>query len=233
MTDDELDRAGHDAVRRLLADARHTDPMPVDVAARMDAALAGLAQEASADEPAPSRVPGDLPPITPLATHRRRKAATLLLAAAAIVVGGVVVQQLHAPHGPSAASSADGGTASSRVPPSEFASGSDSRAAAPTTPSTHPGPLHLVHGRPVIRPRHFSADALSATRAKDQAQRNEAVDTCVPSDLGGHHGRLLPVSYHHAPAVLLLHRPQGATQVVDLFLCGHASPTRSVTLALP
>ena len=32
-----------DALRRLLADARHTEPIPVDVASRLDDVLAGLA----------------------------------------------------------------------------------------------------------------------------------------------------------------------------------------------
>ena len=43
-------------VRRLLADARHVDPMPDDVATRMDDVLAGLRDSAEA-APAADVVP--------------------------------------------------------------------------------------------------------------------------------------------------------------------------------
>jgi hypothetical protein len=46
-------------------------------------------------------------------------------------------------------------------------------------------------------------------------------------------GRFVPVSYGGAPAVLVLRRPVGDTQVADVFLCGSTEPVRSVTLPAP
>ena len=84
--DQELTPEQEEHVRRLLADARHTEPAPDAVVARLDKVLAGLA-----DEPARSA------DVVHLA-HRRRRAATLLVAAAAVVVVGVGLGQV-LPHG--------------------------------------------------------------------------------------------------------------------------------------
>jgi hypothetical protein len=43
-------------------------------------------------------------------------------------------------------------------------------------------------------------------------------------------GAFVPVQYGRAPAVLVLRREAGDTQVADLFLCGETDPVRSVTL---
>ncbi len=80
--DQELTPEQEEHVRRLLADARHTEPTPDAVVARLDKVLAGLA-----DEPARSA------DVVHLA-HRRRRAATLLVAAAAVVVVGVGLSQV-------------------------------------------------------------------------------------------------------------------------------------------
>lgn len=66
-------------VRDLLRSARVGEPMPGDVAARLDDVLAGLAPSAA-------------PPVAPVLPLRRRLAPKLLAAAAAVVlVGGVGV----------------------------------------------------------------------------------------------------------------------------------------------
>lgn len=88
---DELTPEQEAAISRLLAEARHDEPIPADVAARLDAVLGDL----SADD---LEVVGTRPSIgtvTELAgvRHRRRNAARLLLAAAAVVVGGVAIGQ--------------------------------------------------------------------------------------------------------------------------------------------
>ena len=48
MDDDELTPDQAERVRRLLAEARHTEPMPDDVAARLDRVIAGLADDPEA-----------------------------------------------------------------------------------------------------------------------------------------------------------------------------------------
>ena len=82
MSERELTPAQAEEVRRRLADARHTDPMPEDVAARMDAVLAGLSRErvdghGSSEVPRPAEVesPAREAPATgdELAARRRRR----------------------------------------------------------------------------------------------------------------------------------------------------------------
>lgn len=113
MTDRE------EQVRRLLADARHDEPMPADVVARLDAVLAGLAADptardditADADQPdeplaaAALRAEPDEPAgatVLPLLPRRRPWGGILLVAAAAVVVAAVGFGQIERGDGPEA-----------------------------------------------------------------------------------------------------------------------------------
>lgn len=94
-----LDPEQDEYVRRLLADARHTEPPPADVADRLDDALAGLVpglvagRPGSADEGPDERRP--VVPVRDLAVERRRhRVVQLLVAAAAVVAVGVGLGQL-------------------------------------------------------------------------------------------------------------------------------------------
>ena len=76
-------------VRRLLADARHTEPMPADVATRLDRVLADLAAQhgdTSPDDGTDS--------VVAMASRRRRRVTSLLVAAAAVVAVGVGLDQV-------------------------------------------------------------------------------------------------------------------------------------------
>ncbi|WP_110180830.1 hypothetical protein [Nocardioides solisilvae] len=82
------DGTGHDEqelVRRLLAASRAEEPLPPDVAARLDDALAALVAERTVSAGAS---------VTPLSRRRRRVVSWAVAAAAAVVVGGVAVGQL-------------------------------------------------------------------------------------------------------------------------------------------
>ncbi|GAB3076515.1 hypothetical protein [Nocardioides zeae] len=102
--DPVLDPATAAAVRRLLAEARHDEPAPPAVAARLDATLAGLRAERLAAHPSAPATEHGLPPrpgadapIDLAARRRRRRGGVLLAAAAAVVVvgvGGVLVPRL-------------------------------------------------------------------------------------------------------------------------------------------
>ncbi len=72
------------AVSRLLAQARHDEPIPAEVAARIDDALAALGSEQA-------------PAVASFSRTRRRRATALLLAAAAVVVVGIGIDQLVGP----------------------------------------------------------------------------------------------------------------------------------------
>src|SRR6476469_4846664 len=125
MADQPLDPQTEERVRRLLAEARHDEPMPADVASRLDDVLAGLAAE-----PAPRGR------VVPLA-DRRRKAGALLVAAAAVVVAGVGIgQALHGSHGDSstAGASAEGAP----VPASADGGGAHDRRNGRDAPTSRP-----------------------------------------------------------------------------------------------
>lgn len=89
MTDPERPAPGdaqQRAVRDLLASARHDEPMPDGVVARLDATLADLVAQRSAVRSAP---------VVELARRRRRRlVGTGLVAAAAVVVAGVGLGQV-------------------------------------------------------------------------------------------------------------------------------------------
>lgn len=232
-------------VRRLLADARHTEPMPEAVAARLDGVIADLAAggaaggAAGAERPRPSELTRDL-----AAARRRRTARNLLIAAAAVVVVGVGVNQVDLTvsggSGDSADSAAGGdtdgaGRAADEVQP-------NGAAPAPRDLNGLDGarfsvaPVRLTSERFGTQVRRLQ-DRHSATLSDSQASgavrghmdfdRLEAVQ-CPTTGWGG--GRFVIVRYDGDLGALVFRRVRGDTQVVDLFLCGSDQPTRSVTL---
>lgn len=94
---EELSPADEARLRRLLGRARHDEPVPEDVAARLDDVLARLDGEASPHDlhddldgyAAAARAAGAPRPAAP--ARRPRRGLTLLVAAAAVVVAGVGV----------------------------------------------------------------------------------------------------------------------------------------------
>jgi hypothetical protein len=209
--------------------------MPDDVAARMNEILTGLSRDRG-------RAPEDAPVIS-LELHRRRRAAGLLVAAAAIVVGGVTAAQ-HLPLGsrssPTAGAFAtEGGSAGADGRSSGSAPPGKSPLSSPGVQAhTHVAKLRTRGGRVVVRPGHFTADALSARQAVGpprsatiDAHRLRSVSAgCLPA-LGD--AEAVSATYESAPAALVYHRPAGTTQVVDLYICGSPKPVRSVTLPTP
>lgn len=226
---EETERPEHDDVRRLLAEARHDEPIPAAVADRLDRVLAGLSQDRT-------EVRGETR-VIPLEVHRRRRAAGLLVAAAAIVVGGVAVAQ-HLPSN----SGAQEGTAAAGQNTGAHTNTGDT-ATSPSAPRS-PGPdlaqslppLKTADGRVRVRPGHFTADALAGRQAATPVAGStydalRAVSPgCVPPLRDA---VLVPATYQKAPAALVYHAPAGTTQVVDLYVCGSAKPVRSVTLPTP
>ena len=213
-------------VRRLLADARHTEPMPDGVAARMDAVLARLGDETSTGPKEAERTRGA---VVPIAAHRRRRAAGLLVAAAAIVVGGVVVQNVHL----SSSSDGSGSTAEGAPHANSLDSGNADNGKTSSPPTTSPG-LRNSSKTFVVHPRRFSVDALRAQKrldgiaALDAQQLGPACARDLPRQ-----ARVVPTEYKRAPAALVFRRPQGSSQVVDLFVCGVSRPVRTTTLPAP
>jgi hypothetical protein len=212
-------------VRRLLADARHDEPMPADVAERMGRVITGLGDESAVARSEPTAA------VIPISGARRRRAAGLLVAAAAIVVGGVVFQNVHlsssGESSPSSAAAEDSGGEQS------FDSGNTGHS-GPQVQQT-PDPTKAVS--PVkVHPRRFASDAIMARRELKGVSYSANLDTaaraagCIDVPRRAH---VVPATYKHAPAALVFQRPRGGTQVVDLYVCPSPEPIRSTTLSVP
>jgi hypothetical protein len=226
-------------VHRLLAQSRHTGPTPPEVVARLDRVLDDLAHE-----------PDRAAPVVDLA-RRRRRVASLLVAAAAVVVVGIGVAQLVPP---------DSGGDTSVAGASREQESADSNAAQPKTDAGVGADAAEPDGKPAtMTPRNSQKDSAlfelrqdhltddlgklrqldtdaqeplaQAYRAGPRSADRAAGVACGAASWG--RGRFVPVSYGGAPAVLVLRRPLGDTQVADVFLCGSEEPVRSVTLPAP
>ncbi len=240
MTDQEreLPPEQEAAVRRLLADARATDPLPEEVAARLDRVLIGLGEEG-----VPASPTGHV--LAP--AWRRRRATALLVAAAAVVALGVGLGQLDGGND-TAESGADAAVNAERAP---SALAEDSESSTAPTPSVQPP---LVQGSapettgPVgrVRAGHFTADVNQLRRTiPEDAPDGEFVRlpraqlpedyivsgrafVCPPAPWGP--GVLLPVYFDGTPAVLAYRPVTGESQIVELLRCGTGESLRSTTL---
>lgn len=235
MSDDHELSPEQERVRRLLAQARVEDPMPDDVAERLDRVLARLADE-EGESPAT---------VVDLAHRRRRKAATLLVAAAAVVALGVGVGNLV----PGAGLSGDdsGSAADTAMGDLERnAAGADEDGIV-LAPEGAFSTYSADGATPRVRPNFFAEDVagLRLVSAEDAPDTESAPPNasgltsgaqtadfiCDPAPWG--EGELLAVRYAGVPAVLAFRPPAGDTQVVDLLECGTAAILRSVTLPVP
>jgi hypothetical protein len=232
-------------VGRLLADARATEPMPADVAARLDRVLVGLGEErAWSGRPPPGGA------VAELAARRRRRVNSLLVAAAAVVAVGIGVGQLvgdrdAADSGTSAESGGDGGdlAVTEESPPDE--AGAQTQDAAPEAdgPTSSP-PANATVGR--VAESRFVADVNQLRRAlPDLAVQGEFVTLNrkqLPSDLSVRErsftcsaaswgpGALVPILYDGKPAVLAFREATGDSQVVEVLQCGTADILHAATL---
>ena len=244
--EEQLDPQHTERVRRMLAEVRHTEPMPDDVAARLDAVLAGLASPA-AEQTEGSGRSADPAAVVPLA-DRRRRAGGLLLAAAAVVVAGVAVGQVMTGAGGDSESAgvadtaleapergtAHEGGAEDRDPGAGAVVQSQRSLADVPDLRVRPG----LFARDARRVRDTAAVAVSQSTGDDTEERDAPGEEfqdqnfsrfgCEPGLWGG--GRYVPVAYGRASAWLVLRAPRGDTQVVDLFVCGEDTPERSTTL---
>ncbi len=216
-------------VRRLLADSRHADPMPGDVVARLDRVLAGLA-----DEPARAAT------VVRLA-DRRRKATRLLVAAAAVVAVGFGGSQVLDGLGGAdmeASSSADEDSApESAEDPANGATADDAPGGESEPQSTPSDRARLAK----VRVQAFADDAAALRDGRGvyalDGQNGVEVDddlaaaVCPTGSWGA--GRYVAVRYAGDPGWIVFRRPQGDTQVADLFLCGSELARRSLTLPYP
>ena len=215
----------------MLADARHDEPVPPEVAARLDEALAGL----RAEEPSDTNV-------VPL----RRRAARLpryLLAAAAVVAIGygttqVIDNTLSGSSGDSG--SAGGGVAEDSTVDKDAGSGDSPSAAEGAPPPEAFVPLDElgIEGLEPIRPANLDQDLTVLGDTEEQAgalrSTRRLAATCGPRDrVPG--SRTLAAAYDGAPDAGGLPRsrrrlPAGRPLPLRH---GDAPPTRSVRSRSP
>lgn len=227
-------------VRRLLVDARHTEPAPDAVVARLDRVLADLAGEPSREAT-----------VVRLA-DRRRRAATMLVAAAASVAAVVGIGAVLSDTGlGGAADMPTSGAAEDAGAAPEAAEDESLKQADGLTTGSAPYDLSSRRMPFLLKADYFAQDVevlksqAATLSASGYAERdlpaeeptaggldrvqNRAV--CDPGTWGG--GSYLAVLYDGAEGWVVFRRPQGETQIADLFLCGSESVVRSVTLPYP
>ncbi|GAA5140598.1 hypothetical protein GCM10023340_00990 [Nocardioides marinquilinus] len=245
-------------VRRLLARARHDEPVPDHVAARLDQALAGLVAEARAGAPPPPPPTGA--EVVDLAARRRRRVTGLLVAAAAVVAVGVglgqVIDSGDDDSGDADASSAgsaldqenelgrgaadspaerdDGAQNNEAVPPAPAATSSDAPSAPvePSQGSIKPPVLAMDEDDFQDLARTFQGIGGVPSRPGQRVEADQltadSAFVCPPAAYG--EGELVAVRYDGSPAVLAYRPPAGQTQIVELLRCGSADVFRSLTL---
>lgn len=228
-------------VRRLLAEARATGPVPADVARRIDDLIAGLAAERAAASPVDT--PGN---VRPLVRTRRHRLVAVLGAAAAVVVFGLAIGTFFqsgedaaneaAPADTGAvdrgdAASADDDSAAREEAPEVEATPQDAMPSEEVTLSTDQPAArlysrHLAHHLGELQhrvlPQPITADY---SRATITAPANFP---CASADWG--RGVLVAVRYDGKPALVAFREPMGRSQVAEVLQCGTGEVLRSVTL---
>ncbi len=231
MSDPELTPQQEEHVRRLLAEARHDEPIPSDVGDRLDRALAGL----SRDEPATA---GQAPVIDLAARRRRRNAAALLAGAAAVIVAGFGIGQVIDVGGSSSDDAAGGSAAEpvnrdqadDSVSSAEAGDGSGGEVASPPALDTdQPLELSSKHlARDVNAQLSDAAAASGNLQSSPRTLKSFVCATAAPSAYGV--GEFFPAYYDGIPAVLAVRPPTGTTRKADVLECGTATELGSVTL---
>ena len=247
-----------DAVRRLLADARHDGPPPPDVVARLDETLASLVSERVA-EPASEPTAGpatehdDRSPgrVVDLGSRRRRVASIGLLAAASVVVAGVALGQALPRGGNDTADSSAGGQSDSSLAEAPEAGtssddsstgsdqGGDSGAASEPAPeSLKSSPATPFAGVPSLSTADTDLDAqLLALRAGGATRRQQLATLDALRGCGvprpGRAAALVAAEVDGQTGVVVFRRPVGAEQDVELYACGNPLPLRTITLPAP
>lgn len=234
-TDDASDDATQQAVTRLLAEVRHTAPMPPEVAARLDGVLADLA--ASSPAPATDTAPRRSAAVVPIASRQRRRFATALVAAAAVVAVGVALPNLTGGLGGSAdqaASDSDSaGTAAESgdqmmreesapddAPPSE---------SEPSAPESElGGTAETSAAPPTVSPESFQQDV---RRARPQATALSAATGPVCGVLPP--GEVVPVLYEGRTGYLVFIDGGRARERVELYGCPEGDLLRQGRIPAP
>lgn len=253
-----LDPAVEAAVRRTLAAAGGPEPMPGDVAAKLDGVIDGLVAERTASGATVSHPenPGIVVPLDAAARRRRVRVRVLLGAAAAVVAvgvgAGIINNGTRGDGGDAATATSDeapardeaGGAAELQGDAPASASDNDGQADSAdssTAPQQESADLKRVtvdeQLRPV-RPDHLREDlvalqhfSLPHPAAADYAQATLTAPAdfmCEAADFG--RGYLVGVLYDGKPAVVAFREPVGSNQAAEVLACGTGDVLHSTIL---
>jgi hypothetical protein len=253
MTD--LDPAQTEAVRRALAAARHDQPIPAEVAARLDATLAGLVAEDAVPAVAAAMVasaPAEPARVAAVIPLRRRRLPVLLVAAAAVVAAAVATPQLldRSDEQPTIAAHDDRPTVLSDR--AEAVRPSDAQAPAPELSSTLSA-LGVTELRDTTladdlanllqqnRTQQKSLDSVPLNGAADQDSAatvdapdaySTAIPTCGPAEPPAG-SRLFQARYRGHPAVVIALPVTGDVTPVEVYDCRIAPRVPAQVLLVP
>lgn len=227
---DDLSPSTEAAVRRLLAEARGDQPMPSEVAARLDTLLGELVEQRAAQAE-----------VSSLAARRHRNRVPLFVAAAAaaIVIGGAgIVSSIGqvTSGDDSSASDSSADTAAGSVAEPETLSAPDAPAASAADPSDDDALVASGLAAPLtLTSADFDTEVQTALteiaqgRSLLDASRDEPPGGCEPSTDAF---ATIPVTYDGAPGNLILAPPVAGRQQADLVLCGESTAERRVDVSL-
>lgn len=224
------------AVRQLLVEARHEAPMPPEVVARLDEALASLvAERSAADEPAA------VAPVVDLAARRRRRRASLVLAAAAaaVVVAGVAGPRMMQGGGDSA--SVDAGADSSFGGSALVEEDSPEQAPSPgaTTDDLQRdtgGEAYATRDRLAAVSSDTAARDLRRVRDRPRVRAQAPVPltagevACAGGAAAVRDRVVVPITWDGVPAVASFAAPRDGRQLVEVTTCEGDSPVTAVWL---
>ena len=222
----------------MLADARHDEPVPPEVAARLDDALAGLRADAPAVAPRDDRSARD-ETVVPLRRRPRRLPRYVLAAAAVVAIGYGATQVIGNTLDPTADSDSAGGGSTAEDSGDRSSTSGDAPSAAESVPPPEAFvPLDElgIEGLEPIGPVSLDKDLAALEDTKDEASALRSTralaEVCGPRrPVPG--SRTLAAAYDGRPALVVYLPLEGDDRQVDLYLCDTAKPRqsfRSVTL---
>ncbi|MCH1865708.1 hypothetical protein [Nocardioides sp. CFH 31398] len=232
MTDEpEVGQRAEDEVRRLLAAARHDEPVPADVVARIDAALAAESPPGGSGTP-------DVDRVVDLDARRRRRRRTGLLAAAVVVVAGVGVGAVGIGTDGLPVGGPDGAEVADGAGSADGSAGSDGGSSGPGAPDAEGqeerGPSVMGARAPLPRVRTGPTLAADVTRAlRTAGVLSAARARCAPAAEGQEVVRVLADG---SRAELLVSGATGGRRTVALHPCGpgeEVGETPLATLVVP
>ncbi len=248
--DDELTPHQAERVRRLLAEARHTEPMPDDVAARLDRVIAGLADDPESRPAADGSPAPDGAPSYASTSGGAGAGGCCWPPRPWWSAGSPSVSSWATPAGEDEASSPAAETADEQGLPApdrdtrrpaarlRRAPTRSCRARCPAPAARSPGSHLSCSGRPGspgTPARWPPGRGRAASGTAQLAQSDDADELSAPRPALPAPGAAAATSASSStgrPGWLVYRAPRGDTQVVDLFLCGSDSPERSATLPL-